>query len=133
MRLYLDTSALVKLVQRESESAALRRYLRRHAGDGRVTSALARTELIRAVLGGGALAIDEARRVLRALDQIRVDVRVLDDAATLAPALTTLRSLDAIHLSSAQRLGADLRAVVTYDARMSAAATALGISTVAPA
>ncbi len=52
MKLYLDTSALVKLVQRESESAVLRRYLRSHRDDVRLTSALARTELLRAVAAG---------------------------------------------------------------------------------
>jgi hypothetical protein len=33
MKLYLDTSALVKLVSTEPESSALRRYLESHAGD----------------------------------------------------------------------------------------------------
>lgn len=40
MRLYLDSSALVKLVTREPESEALIRFLRRHRTDGRVTSFL---------------------------------------------------------------------------------------------
>lgn len=43
---YLDSSALVKLVVRESESGALRRFLRRHPS--RVSCALARTEVPRA-------------------------------------------------------------------------------------
>ena len=50
MSLYLDSSALVKLVQVEVESAALRRYLRRHRQLRRVTSALARVEVVRALL-----------------------------------------------------------------------------------
>lgn len=131
MRLYLDTSALVNLVQRESESDALQRFLRRHRDDGRVGSALSRTELVRAVLPGGDEAIHRARQLLARLDQIRVDVRVLDDAATLTTA-SRLRTLDAIHLASARRLGSDLRAVVTYDARMSRAAQELGLATTAP-
>lgn len=132
MRLYLDTSALVKLVSKELESEALRKHLRRHRGDGFVTSALARTELVRAVLSGGAGAVAHARRLLVSIDQIRVDVRVLDDAATL-PASARLRSLDAIHLASARRVGADLREIVTYDERMIAAAATLGLPTTAPA
>jgi uncharacterized protein len=132
VRLYLDTSALVKLVQAEPESAALRRFLRRHREDSRVSSALSRTELIRTVLGGGADAVEHARQLLRGLDQIRVDARVLDDAATLVTP-SRLRSLDAIHLASARRIGGDLRAVVTYDLRQAAAATDLGMTVAAPA
>jgi predicted nucleic acid-binding protein len=126
VKVYLDSSALVKLVQQEIQSAALRRYLRRHRGDGRVTSALARVEVVRAVSGGGARAIAHARRTLARVDQVTLDRSLLDEAATLAPS-TVLRPLDAIHLASARLLGSDLRAVVTYDDRMVAIASSLGI------
>jgi hypothetical protein len=125
MRLYLDSSALVKLVQRETESDALRRFLRRHRADQFVTSALARVEVLRSVLLGGPAALAQARRQLSRLDQILLSTEVLDRAATLAPNVA-LRSLDAIHLAAAQVVGADLRAVVTYDGRMANAAQALG-------
>ena len=131
MRVYLDTSALVKLVQVESGSVALRRYLRRHRSNTRITSTLARTELVRAVAGGGAGAVAHARRLLNRLDQIGLDNEVLDDAGTSAPG-AVLRSLDAIHLAPARTVVADLRAVVTYDQRTSAAAAALSLPTVAP-
>jgi predicted nucleic acid-binding protein len=131
VRVYLDTSALVKLVQVESGSVALRRYLRRHRSDTRITSTLARTELVRAVAGGGAGAVAHARRLLNRLDQIGLDNEVLDDAGTSAPG-AVLRSLDAIHLAAARTVVADLRAVVTYDQRTSAAAAALSLPTVAP-
>ena len=126
MRLYLDSSALVKLVQRETESDALRRFLRRHHADQLVTSALARVEVVRAVLIGGPAALAQARRQLSRLDQIVLGTEVLDRAATLAPN-AQLRILDAIHLAAAQVVGADLRAVVTYDRRMADAAQALGL------
>lgn len=132
MKLYLDSSALVKLVKREAESDALRRYLRRHRTDGRVTSALARVEVVRAVGGGGSAAIAHARRQLARVDQILLDRDLLDTAATLAPA-TLLRSLDAIHLAAARSVGAELRSVLTYDLRMQDAAAALGIEVDAPA
>ena len=131
MKLYLDTSALVKLVQVEAESAALRRYLRRCSGDLRVTSALARIELVRAVSGGGPDAKAHARRVLSRLHILEVGRDVLDDAADLAPG-SVLRSLDAIHLASARQIGAELRAVLTYDVRMAGAATGLGLVAAAP-
>ena len=131
MRLYLDSSALVKLVQRETESNALRRFLRRHRADQFVTSALARVEVVRAVLMGGPRALAQARRQLSRLDQILLSPEVLDRAATLAPQIQ-LRSLDAIHLAAAQVVGADLRAVVTYDRRMADAAHDLGLTVEAP-
>lgn len=56
---------------------------------------------------------------------------VLDAAAGLDPPL--LRTLDTIHLATAERAGADLRTVITYDARMAEAAEALAIPVVAPA
>ncbi|HLM97056.1 MAG TPA: type II toxin-antitoxin system VapC family toxin [Acidimicrobiales bacterium] len=131
MRLYLDSSALVKLVQRETESNALRRFLRRNRADQLVTSALARVEVVRAVLIGGPAAVAHARRQLSRLDQVLLSTEVLDRAATLAPDLQ-LRSLDAIHLAAAQVVGADLRAVVTYDRRMADAALDLGVAVERP-
>ena len=131
MRLYLDSPALVKLVQRETESDALRRFLRRHRADQRVTSALARVEVVRAVRTGGPAALAQARRQLSRLDQILLSAELLDRAATLAPRVQ-LRSLDAIHLAAAQVVGADLRAVVTYDRRMAEAAQDLGLAVETP-
>lgn len=133
MKLYLDSSALVKLVKREAESGPLQRFLRRHRVDGRVTSALARVEVVRAVSGGGPAAIAHARRQLSRVDHINLDRDLLDDAATLSPGSRLLRSLDAIHLASARVIGSDLRAVVTYDQRMGDAAVALGLTVEAPA
>jgi predicted nucleic acid-binding protein len=123
----LDSSAIVTLVQRETESEALRRFLRRHRDDRRVTSALARVEVVRAISDGGPAAVAHARRQLARVDEITLDSDLLDTAATIAPG-ERLRSLDAIHLASAQMLAPDLRAVVTYDERMAAAGHTLGLT-----
>jgi hypothetical protein len=125
---YVDSSALVKLAVRETESAALLRYLQRHRP--LVSSALARTEVLRALLPLGRQAIERGRDVLRRIDLARVNDVVLDAAGTLRP--VHLRSLDAIHLATAQQLGRDLARVVTYDTRMAAAARALGFRVVSP-
>jgi len=122
---------LVKLVQKEVESDALRRYLRRHHLDEKVTSALARVEVVRAVQAGGSPGVAKARRQLARVHQASLDRALLDAAATLAPR-TRLRSLDAVHLASALLIGADLRAVVTYDTRMAEVATAMGLPVDAP-
>jgi predicted nucleic acid-binding protein len=123
---------LVKLVKREAESEALRRFLRQRRVDGRVTSTLAHVEVVRAVAGGGPAAIAHARSHLARVDQINLDRDLLDAAFALAPP-TLLRSLDAVHLAAARSVGAELRSVVTYDLRMQDAAAALGMAVDAPA
>ncbi len=125
---YLDSSAIVKLAVREAESLALRRYLRRRGP--LVTSSLSRTEVMRALLPGGGDAVAAGRKVLTRLDLVRINNRVLDEAATLLP--IQIRSLDAIHLATAGQLGQDLGALVTYDDRMAEAAKHIGHRVVAP-
>lgn len=130
MRIYLDTSALVKLVVAEGESQALKHFLGAHADDSWFSAALARTELIRAVAPNGTEAIAAARDLLNTLDTVMLTRQLLDDAGTMPP--LGLRSLDAIHLTAARRAGDSLRVVITYDARTLSAAADLGISTASP-
>jgi len=125
---YVDSSAIVKLAIREPESTALRRYLRRRRP--LVSSALARTEVLRALLPAGDEAVARGRSVLQRLDLVRLNDRVLNAAAVLHP--PELRSLDAIHLATAQQLGRELTALVTYDDRMVTAAKQLGYRIVQP-
>ena len=128
MAVYLDSSAIVKLAAREPQSMALRRYLRRRRP--LVSSALARTEVLRALLPAGAEAVARGRSVLQRLDLVRVNDRILNAAGELHP--KDLRSLDAIHLATALELGRDLAVVVTYDERMTKGAKQLGIRTAHP-
>lgn len=128
MATYLDSSAIVKLAVREPESFALRRYLRKRRP--LVSSALARTEVLRALLPAGDEAVARGRDVLQRLDLVRVNDHILNAAALLLPA--EVRSLDAIHLATAQQLGRDLRVLITYDDRVAAAAKALGYRIVQP-
>ena len=125
---YLDSSAIVKLAVAEPESAALRSYLRRRRP--LVSSALARTEVGRALAPIGATAVTRGRQALTRINLVRVSDRVLEAAARVAP--PELRSLDAIHLATAQQLGVSLVRIVTYDERMFDAAQAAGWAAVAP-
>jgi predicted nucleic acid-binding protein len=125
---YLDSSAPVRLAVREPETDARRKHLRRR--HEWVTSALARTEVLRALLPGGQASISAGQGVLARCDLVRVNDRVLTFAATLLP--PELRSLDAIHLATAERLRGDLAELITYDARMADAARALGHRVAAP-
>ena len=72
-----------------------------------------------------------AAAVLARIALIEVDRRILRTAATLAP--PGLRSLDAIHLATALSLGQDLDGIVTYDQRLSDAATGADLAVWAPA
>lgn len=125
---YLDSSAIVKLAVAEPESVALRAFLRRRRP--LVSSALARTEVGRALLPLGDIAVRRGADVLARVELVRVSDRLLAAAARLTPA--DLRSLDAIHLATVIALEDSLARVVTYDGRMSAAATALGCVVAAP-
>lgn len=127
--IYLDSSAIVKLVVPESESEALRRQLA-PTGDW-ISSALARVEVLRA-LGRRNLteeAVRDAERMLARIALVPLDDRVLGAASEVGPA--SLRSLDAIHLATALSLFS-LDAFVTYDQRLFAAASSAGFRTIAP-
>ena len=126
---YLDSSAIVKLAVAEPESGALRRYLRRRKPY--VASALARAEVARALLPFGEMACQRGEAVLTRIDLVRVSDTLLRAAGSLLP--EDIRTLDAIHLATAQHLGQDLARVVTYDLRMQAAARHLGLVVAAPA
>jgi predicted nucleic acid-binding protein len=126
--IYLDSSALVKLAVREPESTPLRRYLRRRRP--LIASALARTEVARALLPLGPEAVRRGHDVLARIDLVRINDRVLDAAGAMLP--VELRSLDAIHLATAQQLGTDLARIVTYDDRMAMAASHLGMTVARP-
>ncbi len=125
--LYLDTSAVVKLLLREKESLALRAFI----GDQDwASSALLRTELPRALVRVEPSVLPRAVDVLARVSLLAIDTRVLDTAARLSP--SSLRSLDAIHLASALQLGDELTAFVAYDDRLLAAASALGLPVASP-
>lgn len=118
---YLDTSAIVKLVVPEAESDALLAALARWPD--RVSSAVAAVEVHRALRRAGASRAVCARAdaVLAALVLVRVDEPVLRRASALGD--PALRSLDALHLATALSLGDAPEAFVTYDARLARAAS----------
>lgn len=126
---YLDTSALVKLIVPEPESAALRAELRRWPR--RASSSLARAELVRACRRVDETAVAPARRALEALSLVAVTDLLLDEAASIEP--EALRTLDAVHVATALTLRDALGALVTYDERLAEAAACAGLPVLAPA
>ncbi|MGH2556837.1 MAG: type II toxin-antitoxin system VapC family toxin [Actinomycetota bacterium] len=127
--LYLDSSAIVKLVVPEPETRALREHLR--SWPERVSSVIARVEVVRAARRVGLSAARRAEAVVARLGLVELDDEVIQRASRLKP--PEVRTPDAIHLATALSLGDDLGAVCVYDARVSSVAGTLGLTTLAPA
>ncbi len=125
---YLDSSALVKLLTPEPETPALQSFLRERPRQ--VTSVLARIEVTRAAHRLSPDHVVLAQEILTCLAQLTMAPQVVSRAAQILPG-QSLRSLDAIHIASALVLP-DLEALVTYDLRMASAADILGIPIAAP-
>ncbi|MBA2504571.1 MAG: type II toxin-antitoxin system VapC family toxin [Thermoleophilaceae bacterium] len=125
---YLDASALVKLVRPEPESAALGDFL---AGrPRRASSKIAAAEVPLAVRRrtSDPSAFERARSVLSDVGLLDLtDARVRLAAETDPP----LKALDAIHLATALSL-IELEAFVVYDRRLIAAAEAAGLPVASP-
>jgi predicted nucleic acid-binding protein len=126
---YLDTSAAVKLVVRESGSHTLTSWATDQE-DRLVSSDLLRTELLRATRRGAPEQMPRARAVLDSLTLLILSTEIFERAAGLEPEL--LRSLDALHLAAALELGDELEGLVTYDERLAAAAGLHGVQVLTP-
>jgi predicted nucleic acid-binding protein len=129
---YLDSSAIVKVVVQEPGWQELEAYLREHPV--RATSRIATVEVARVIaripeLDRVAVA-ERVRSAFGRLTLIEFDADVAAAAMRLRPA--SLRTLDAIHVASAMEFREELTALVTYDARMTEAATGLLLPTAAP-
>lgn len=125
--LYLDASALVKLIRHEPETGDLVNEVR--ADPAAVSSALSRTEVVRAVRRARGDA-ERAEAVIAGVALVPIDDAILHEAAVLGP--TTLRTLDAIHLATAISLGGDLDRVIAYDVRLVEAAVGVGLTVMSP-
>jgi predicted nucleic acid-binding protein len=127
---YLDSSALLKLVLPERESAAVREELAKWPDW--VTGWLSAIECQRAVRRAGGNASVRARmdHVLATCTLLRVDEPTLRLAETIGP--LDLRSLDAIHLACALSIGDYPGAFVTYDGRLASAAREIGLNVLSP-
>lgn len=125
---YLDTSALGRVLLGEPDGPAVLRELRRF--DRLVASRLLRVELRRLALRQGVL--EAADRLVAGVALLPVDDAVLTAAETVTPA--SVATLDAIHLVTAVRMaGAGvLDVVMTYDARLAAGARDHGLAVLAP-
>lgn len=129
--IYLDSSALVKLILVEAESSALREWLTENSEQPMVSSTLHRAEVARAVWRFEPAALPQCYRLMRRVQRIGMSADLLDTAATVPPQI--LRSGDAIHLATALSIKRHLMAFVAYDKQLLAAADGIGLPTACPA
>lgn len=128
--IYLDASALVNLIEENERTGPLRAWIDRHADQPFATSQLTEVELARTLHKlGHPSPVDRAERLLEGLMRVEADAVVRGVAARLPDPF--LRSLDAVHISSAQQLGPRLM-IVTYDRKMARAASHFGATAVSP-
>ncbi len=131
---YVDSSALVKLVVDEPESAALRAFV---AEADLVSSELVLTEVPRAIRRAAArepgfplgLVLSRTEELLDAVALLPLDRAVLAAAGAIEE--PALRALDAIHLVAAIDLS-PIDAFVSYDERQAAAARLASLRSLAP-
>ena len=128
--IYLHSSALMKLVRREAETEALRKWLDLRREQPLVTSDLGRIEVVRAARRVGGPALAEARAVVGDLDLVPLDRAVQDVACDIGD--PTLRTLDALHLASALLLGNELTTFIAFDNRLTGEVRAAGLAVATP-
>lgn len=135
MRIYCDSSALLKRSLEEPESESLELYLERCTtrDDTLITSTLTPIEVDRVIRVrredmDPAAWIWFGRVALSGIRQVPLDVATLSLARRVGS--PRLRSLDAIHLAAA--IQADVHLMLTYDRRLADVAKEMGIETARP-
>lgn len=129
MTVYVESSALAKLLVKERESVALADHLVERAARGQrtATAYLTETELRRFAIREE-IGQEHVTDLLDRVDLLELDAAVYRSAGVLDG--KHLRSLDALHVAVALR--ADAREFVSYDDRQLAAADQAGLNTVSP-
>lgn len=132
--IYVDTSAAMKLVRPEAHSFELSRWLGERQSASLLSSVVIEVELARATRRSAPEQMGRADEVLRGIGVVALSPPVIARAANYAE--PDLRSLDAIHLATAEHLVSITRGVleafVAYDLRLLAAARHLGMPVAAP-
>lgn len=130
MSIYVDASALLKRYVDEHDSPACEAILRSDPSliTGRHTLVEVRRNLARLVAPSDLGAVkDLFARDVEAISLVELDAVTCESAATIAE-LTGVRTLGALHLAAAQRVGGSALPFLTYDLRQAQAARSLGFT-----
>ena len=120
----------MKLAVAEPESATLASWLAERADQALVSSALHRTEVLRAIWRAEPGALPRGQRIIRRIGRVSLSHDVLENAATLPP--SGLGTAGAIHLASALAIRRDLVSFVAYDKHLLDAAREAGLPVDSP-
>jgi predicted nucleic acid-binding protein len=126
--IYLDSTAVVKLVHAENETRELREWLDERIDSPWTSSTLLEVEAFRALARHVPESAARLRSVLDLVNLVDLDVGIRILAQQVRPA--TVRSLDAMHLATALRVRPEF--FVTYDKRLADAARETGLAVVMP-
>jgi predicted nucleic acid-binding protein len=128
--IYLDTSAFIRGVMDDAPDHAAMAQLLKASARRLVSSELLWLEADRTVVrltaegqlpSGMPTAVAQA---LKSFVRLRLDTAIIDEARRIPQAV---KSLDAIHIASAETLGDDLEAVITYDKTLAHLLTQRGV------
>ncbi|BBZ10335.1 type II toxin-antitoxin system VapC family toxin [Mycobacterium branderi] len=126
--IYLDASALVTYVLERPNVAELRAFLAARPELCGATSTVGFVETVRNCDRAGDFP-GLMTQLLRDYDELQLTSEIRDRAAVLPGGLKTL---DAIHVATAETLGDELVAFVTYDRRLANVARSQGLPVVSP-
>ena len=124
---FIDSSAIIKLIKPEKESAALIKKL----PNGLIASRISRVEVTRTIIRHEPDLLDATYDVLADIQMVPVEDPIITIAENL-PQFIDLRSLDSLHIASALSIKNVLKGIITYDKEMVKAAVALGFKTLSP-
>ena len=127
MSWYIDSSAILKLIFTEKETAELDKVM----SNKMVTSTLTRVEVKRAVGRINAEKLVVANEVLEQIQFTELDSQTLQLAEAFTPDIT-LRTLDAIHVASVLRITDAVKGIITYDKQMVTSAKNMGLKVLSP-
>ena len=124
---YIDSSAIIKLIKPEKESATLIKKIT----PSLITSRISRVEVARTIAKHEPDLLNAAYDVLADIQMIPVEDSIITIAENL-PLHIDLRSLDSLHIASALHIRNALKGIITYDKEMVRAGVALGFNTMSP-
>jgi len=127
--IYVDTSALLKLIKFEQGSAEVAALFEEH--QDLTSSTLLAVEARRGIMRNKPAALPRVDLLLARLDLVEISDAVIETASRLPDRM--LRTLDTIHLATGLLIRGDLDVLLSYDDRLLAAAASHGLPTAAPA